>query len=244
MGLLLWMSHPCWPSLAWQTYDYYFDHTAAYYGSRKGCEPIHVQWNPATDDVEVVNYSAGDLKDLAVRVEILNTNGSVKWKKKAALDSLEDSVSTPIRMEYPPCLTPVHFIRLKLMHGGRIVSENLYWRGIEEGNLRALRTLPKVKLEAANRVERHGERWELTTDLHNVSTQPALMVRLKVVREKSGDRILPVLYSDNYVTLMPGERRTIRTRLAEVDTRGEAPRIVVEGFNTGQVLEKSISAAR
>jgi len=56
-------------------------------------------------------------------------------------------------------------------------------------------------------------------------------VRLKVVREKAGDRILPAIYSDNYVSLMPGEHRTIRTDLAGQDTRGERPRMAVEGFN-------------
>jgi hypothetical protein len=57
------------------------------------------------------------------------------------------------------------------------------------------------------------------------------MVRVKAVREKSGDRILPALYDDNYVALMPGEKRTIRTELENEDTRGERPRIVVDGFN-------------
>jgi hypothetical protein len=66
----------------------------------------------------------------------------------------------------------------------------------------------------------------------------ALMVRLKVVREKSRDRILPVLFSDNYVALMPGERRTLRTELENADTRGEQPRVVVEGFNVGKVTAK------
>jgi hypothetical protein len=88
-----------------------------------------------------------------------------------------------------------------------------------------------VKLEAATRVERQGTRWLLTTELRNASQAPALMVRVKAVRETSGDRILPALYSDNYVALMPGERRTIRTELEHADTRGERPRIVVEGFN-------------
>ena len=63
------------------------------------------------------------------------------------------------------------------------------------------------------------------------------MVRLKAVREKSGDRILPALYNDNYVALMPGERRTLETRLANADTRGERPRIAVEGYNVGKVTE-------
>jgi hypothetical protein len=67
--------------------------------------------------------------------------------------------------------------------------------------------------------------------LRNASNQPALMVKLKAVREKSGDRILPALYSDNYIALMPGERRTIRTELEQADTRGEKPKIALEGFN-------------
>jgi hypothetical protein len=57
------------------------------------------------------------------------------------------------------------------------------------------------------------------------------MVRLKAVREKTGDRILPAIYSDGYFPLMPGEKRQITTELYEADTRGEQPRILVEGFN-------------
>ncbi len=78
----------------------------------------------------------------------------------------------------------------------------------------------------------------VVTRIDNVSTRPALMVRLKAVREKSGDRILPALYSDNYVALMPGERRTIRVELEHADTRNEKPRVVIEGFNAGEVVER------
>jgi len=238
MGLLIWMSHPAWPSLVWQTYDYYFEPTAAYFGSKKASEPLHIQWNPSSDSIEVVNYSAGPAPGLTARAEVLNMDGALMWEKTASLDSTEDSATSRIKMEYPSGLTPVHFLRLKLMRGEETVSENFYWRGIEEGNYRALRELPKVKLEAATRVERQGNRWQLTTELRNVSTRPALMVRLKAVRNITGDRILPVLYSDNYVALMPGERRAIRVELGDADTRGEKPRVVIEGFNVGEVAEK------
>jgi hypothetical protein len=231
MGLLLWMSHACWPSLAWQTYDYYFDHTGAYYGSKKGCEPLHIQWNPVTDSVEVVNYSAGNVAGLTARAEILNLDGSVRWKRKTVLDSLEDSISTPIRMEYPAGLTPVHFVRLRLTRGVRTVSENFYWRGNRRGDYRALRNLPKVKLDATTRMDRRGNRWILTTTLLNSSSRPALMVRLTAVRSKSGDSILPAFYSDNYLCLMPGEHRTVRTELEHADTRGEKPGVILTGFN-------------
>ena len=238
MGLLIWMSHPAWPDFVWQTYDYYFEPTAGYFGSKKGSEPLHIQWNPVSDSIEVVNYSGGDARGLTARVEVLNMDGDSKWEKSATLDSAEDSTKTCIKIEYPPGLTPVHFLRLKLTRGSEIVSQNFYWRGTEEGSYRAIRELPKVKLEAATHVEQQGDTWHLTTELSNVSTHPALMVTVKAVREKSGDRILPALYSDNYISLMPGERRTIHVELENADARSEKPRVVVEGFNVGEVTER------
>jgi hypothetical protein len=231
MGLLLWMSHAAWPSFVWQTYDYYLDPTAGYFGSKKGSEPLHIQWNPATDQVEVVNYSAGSAPGLVARAELLGLDGSLRWEATATVDSTEDGVLTPIKIEYPAGITPVHFIRLKLTRGAELVSENLYWRGTEEGKFQALRALPKVRLQAATRTERQGGRFVLTTELGNPSDQPALMVRLIAVRTRSGDRILPAFFSENYVALMPGERRTIRTEVEAADARGEMPGIVVEGFN-------------
>ena len=235
MGVLLWMSHPCWPSFVWQTYDYYFDTSAGYFGSKKGSEPLHIQWNPLTNAVEVVNYSAGKVQGLSAHAEILNRNGAVQWQKTASLDSEEDGVKSPIQLEFPAGLTPVHFIRLRLTRGAETVSDNFYLRGLEETDLgydlKDIRSLPKVKVEAHVTVARDGARWILTTELHNASSQPALMVRVKPVRETSGDRILPAISSDNYIALMPGERRTIRTEVEDADTRGERPRIAVEGFN-------------
>ena len=230
MGLLIWMSHPAWPSFVWQTYDYYLEPTAAYFGVKKASEPLHIQWNPVSDSVEVVNYSGGNAHGLSARVAVLNLDGSIQWEKTAAVDSPENSTSPCIRMEYPSGLTPVHFLRLELKRGNDVVSENFYWRGLKEGDYRALRDLPKVNVEASTSAERQGGHWRLATELHNASETPVLLVRLKAVREKTGDRILPALYSDNYVSLMPGERRTIVTELEQADTRGEQPRITVESF--------------
>jgi hypothetical protein len=121
----------------------------------------------------------------------------------------------------------VHFLRLTLTRGSEIISTNFYLRGLEEGNYRAIRQLPKPQVQAATTAERQGDHWQLTTQLHNSAAWPALMVRLKAVRETSGDRILPAIYSDNYIALMPGESRTIVTEVNEADARGEKPAIVV-----------------
>jgi hypothetical protein len=250
MGVLMWMSHPCWPSFVWQTYDYYLEPTAGYFGAKKGCEPLHVQWNPLNNTVEVVNYSAGHRPGLQVKASILNVDGSVQWEKTATVDSAEDSVAAPIALAFPTAgLSPLHFVRLKLTSGGATVSENTYLRSLSTFivpgptygrihipdypgfDLRAIRALPKVNLRSATTAERQGDRWVLWTEIENPSKTPALLVRLKAVREKSGDRILPALYEDNYLTLLPGESRRIRTELAHADTRGERPRIAIEGFN-------------
>jgi Glycosyl hydrolase 2 galactose-binding domain-like/Exo-beta-D-glucosaminidase Ig-fold domain/Glycosyl hydrolases family 2/F5/8 type C domain len=237
MGLLLWMSHPCWPSFVWQTYDYYFDPTSAYFGAKKGCEPVHIQWNPVTDNIEVVNYSGGNVQGLSAQVQILNMDGRQQWTKAASLDSKEDSTVSCIKMEYPAGLTPVHFLRLGMTHQGMVVSRNFYMRPLEFGNFRAIRELPKVNLEVSTGVQRQGDRWKLAANLNNPSKHPALMVRVKAVRDKTGDRILPAIYSDNYLALMPGEMEGIGIELADGDTRGEHPRIVVEGYNVGKVQE-------
>jgi hypothetical protein len=231
MGLLLWMSHSCWPSFVWTTYDYYLEAGAAYFGSKKGSEPLHIQWNRSSETIEVVNYSAGNQKGLTASVEVLNLDGSKVWQKSASLDSVEDSTNACILMEYPAGLTPVHFVRLALQRGSEVFSTNFYLRSVEEGNYRAIRTLPKVRLQAGTTSERQGAIWRLRTEVSNPTSNPALMVRLKAVREKTRDRILPAIYSDNYIELMPGERRVIETELNHADTRGESPQIEIGGFN-------------
>jgi hypothetical protein len=230
-GLLLWMSHPAWPSMVWQTYDYYFEPTAAYFGCKKASEPIHIQWNPVFDEIEVVNYNAKDRVGLTARAQLLNMDGSVQWEKKTGLDCKEDSTVTCFKLEFPKSLSAVHFIKLTLKEGDETISENFYWRGLEDGNYQALRDLPVVKIESRTKVEKSGDNWMLTTTLNNTSKQPALMVRIKVVGKKSGERILPVFYSDNYLSLMPGEKMIIIAKLKDEDTRGEKPAIEISGFN-------------
>jgi Exo-beta-D-glucosaminidase Ig-fold domain/Glycosyl hydrolases family 2/F5/8 type C domain/Glycosyl hydrolases family 2, sugar binding domain len=233
MGLLLWMSHPCWPSFVWQTYDFYLEPTAAYFGCKKASEPLHIQWNSAAEAIEVVNYSAGNIDNLSAQIEVLDMNGKSLMKRNADVESKEDSM-VGIGMTYPAGLTPVHFIRLTLEENGKIRSTNFYMRGVEQGNYRALRSLSKARVRTHTMMEQHGNRWLLTTELQNTSAWPALMVRLKAVREITGDRILPVIYEDNYIALMPGERRSVSTEVNQADTRGEKPRIVLEGFNVVQ----------
>jgi len=230
-GLLLWMSHPAWPSMVWQTYDYYLEPTAAYFGCKKASEPVHIQWNPVYDEIEVVNYNGKDRIGLTAKAQLLNMDGSVQWEKENGLDSKEDATVKCFKLEFPKSLSPVHFIKLTLKEGDKTISENFYWRGLEDGNYQALSHLPVIELENSTKIEKSRENWVIKTALNNTSKHPVLMVRLKVVGKNSGKRILPVFYSDNYVSLMPGEKKVITMKLRDEDTGGEKPGVEISGFN-------------
>lgn len=230
-GLLLWMSHSAWPSMVWQTYDYYFEPTAAYFACKKASEPIHIQWNPVYDEIEVVNYNGRNRTGLIAKTQVINMDGSVKWEKEKVIDSNEDTTEILFKMEYPDSLSSVYFIKLSLKDGDQIISENFYWRGIEDGNYQALNDLPVADLKSTTSVKKAGDNWILTTKLKNTSEHPLLMVRLKVIGEDEKERILPVFYSDNYISLMPGEEKIITMELENADTRGEKPIVEISGFN-------------
>lgn len=232
MGLLMWMSHSCWPSMVWQTYDYYFEPTAAYFAIKKASEPLHIQWNPATDEVEVVNYHAGLRPGLKARVQVLNMDATVAWEKEVTVDSREDTTEKCIKLEFPDGLSQVHFIKLVLEENGKAVSENFYHRSKVENNYQALKQLPKVSLRAQTQYDKGDDgEWKAEVTVENRSDAPVLMVRLNIVGDKDGKQFLPIFYSDNYFALLPGETKVVRVHWKDVDTRGNAPLLKVSGYN-------------
>ena len=233
-GMILWMSHPAWPSMVWQTYDYYFEPTGAYFGSKKACEPLHILVNPVKEDVEVVNYHAFDHKGLKAAAQLINLDGTVVWSKEATLDIREDQTVPCFPLEFPDNLSDAYFIKLTLTDAsGEVVSDNFYWRGREEGNLQALRgvakTSPKCKVTRSS----SDEEYCFTVKVTNDDKVPAMMLRLKAMDKATGDLVLPVLYSDNYFFLMPGESRTISVKVRKEDCAGK-PYITLSGFNVAE----------
>jgi hypothetical protein len=231
-GVIIWMSHPCWPSMVWQTYDYYFEPTAAYFGAKKGSAPIRIQWNPVSSNVEVVNNNASDLYGLSAYASIWSYDGKKLFEKSTSLDSKEDSTSPLFPLSFDmPGLSDAYFIKLKLTQGDRVIADNFYWEGKKDGDYKQLLTLPSVQLQTVSSADLKNGNWEMKATLKNSSEVPALMIRLKVVSGKSGERILPVFYEDNYFSLLPGESKEVVIRFKDEDAHGETPRLEVSGFN-------------
>ncbi len=231
-GLIIWMSHSCWPSMVWQTYDYYFEPTAAYFGAKKASAPIRIQWNPVSGQVEVVNNNAMDQSGLRAEAMIVNYDGKVVCQTSAELDSKEDTTVPVFGLAFDsPELSDVYYIKLRLTQGDRLLADNFYCLGKEDGNLHQLHSLPLTSVEADTSIRKDGDRWTATVHLKNSSDIPALMIRLKLYGKKTGERILPAFYSDNYIALMPGEEKEITISFKDEDTRGERPAVEISGFN-------------
>ena len=232
MGLLIWMSHPCWPSMVWQTYDYYLEPTAAYFGVKHACEPLHVQWNPVSNYVEVVNRSAGKQQGMA-KAAIIDLKGKTLWEEEQGYVCDEDMTLDMMQVQLPQGYDGVYFLRLSLTdRNGNIVSQNDYVNSTVENNRKALRLIDHAECEASvKQYTCQGNICRATVTLNNAGSIPAVMVRLNLVGD-DGEQILPVIYSDNYVHLMPGEVRDIDIEWKSEDARGCTATVVVQGDNT------------
>ena len=222
MGLLIWMSHPCWPSMVWQTYDYYLEPTAAYYGVKHACEPLHVQWNPVSNCVEIVNRSAGH-QEGTVKASIINLNGETVWEQVQGYVCDEDMTLDMMQIEVPEDIAGAYFLRLTLKDGkGAIKSMNDYVNTTIENDRTSLHYLRQTQVTAAA----NGN----SITISNNGNVPAVMLRLNL-KGDDGEQILPVIYSDNYLHLMPGESRTIDIEWKNEDARGCKPIVEIYGTN-------------
>lgn len=215
-GLIAWMSHPCWPTLNWQLYSWDYDTHATFHAVRKACEPVHIQYAPSTGLVTVVNTTLAPLKSLKATATVHGLDGKPLASTSTNLDLAANCAVTLGKAPTPPSTnTTVWLLRLEL-RDETLLSRNDYWLANRPEQLQALDTLPRVTLKG--QTETRGK-W-ITVKLQNPSLTPALMIRLVLRDPKSGVRILPAYYSDNYFNLLPGEPRIITV---------EAPRTLTEG---------------
>ncbi|KAB7764735.1 glycoside hydrolase family 2 [Xanthomonas maliensis] len=216
-GRLLWMSHPAWPSNMWQVYSHDYDTHAAYYGVRNAAEPLHVQMNLPGHEVVVVNNAAEPMRGLRLRAEVYARDGTLLEQREQALTAAANAVSAPL-LQLSPLLAATDglgFVRLHLLDADGVVrSRNLYWVARDAAAMRGLDALPKVPLQLSLQLPPGSEPDSepvLRATVRNPSQQVALNAKLTLV-DAQGQRILPAYYSDNYLSLVPGEERSVEIR--------------------------------
>jgi hypothetical protein len=232
-GILTWMSNPAQPSFVWQLYHHDLEPNSALFAVKKAAELVHIQLNESSDAVEVINNLDVPFEKGRAHLAIYNLNGTVVYRRDYDVSA---AASTATSLGVVEWLSDVHFVKLELRDAdGKLVSENFYWRALPEhqDDLTALGDMAKVILDAkVTRRDVAGSSFFDVT-LHNPGTGIALMTHLQLRRKRDGERVLPVYYSDNYVSLVPNETRTITIEAATSDLKGEAALVLVDGWNVG-----------
>jgi hypothetical protein len=233
-GLLVWMTQSAWPSLICQLYDYYFEQTAAYFGAKKACEPLHILWDQHSNVVKVANDTITDQKNLRADAWIYDVAGCEQWHKTMNLDVPVTSARDCFFLNLPDHLTRVFFVKLKLSRNGTVLSDNFYWSGGQNGDCTDLNKLPHVNLPLSANMSAEADGYRITATVSNSTPSVALAIRLKLVRARSRERVLPAMYEDNYFSLLPHESKTVNIRFTNKALAGETPRLVEEGWNITQ----------
>ncbi|WP_294325715.1 LamG-like jellyroll fold domain-containing protein [uncultured Sphingomonas sp.] len=231
-GRLLWMTHPAWPSNAWQIYSWDYDTHAAYYGAKKAAEPLHVQLNLPGNELVVLNTTQTDAKGLTARVRVVGLDNAELFTRTDRVDALANRATTlaAVPLDGLYAAHPMVLVRLTLTDAaGRQVSDNFYWRGRDAASYQALNGLAPAKLTTrmAAPVVDGADRMVAVT-LSNDGTVPALNVKLTLTGPSSA-RILPAFYSDNYISLLPGEHRDVTIRYPATETA--AAMVTLRGWN-------------
>jgi hypothetical protein len=214
-GRLLWMTHPAWPSNAWQIYSWDYDTHAAYYGAKKAAEPLHVQLNLPGNELVVLNTTQQAHSGLSVETRVVGLDNSELFTRRDRVDALANRAtslpSVPLDTLYGR--SPVVLVSLRLVDSaGALVSENFYWRAANPASYRALNDLPQASLSGhADDAGVDGNDMVVRVTLTNKGAAPALNTKLTLV-DSNGQRVLPAFYSDNYVALLKDESRTIEVR--------------------------------
>jgi len=230
-GQLIWMTQAAWPALICQLYDYYFEQTAAFFGAKKACEPLHILWDQASMVVKVANNTVTERSSLRAEAWIYDLDGRERWHQAKDLSVQAASAYNCFPLLIPEEIDRVCFVRLLLRRGNEVLSENFYWSPAKRGDCGDLNALKKLTLSVDMRRETAGDEHLVAVKVSNPTPNVALAIRLMLVCEKSRERVLPAFYEDNYFSLLPRAEKTVHIRVPSKVLGGDAPRLSITGWN-------------
>jgi len=249
-GVIQWMLNNAWPSMIWHLYDYYLRPGGGYFGAKKALQAIDPVYGYDDQSIWLVSSQYDDAKGLKLTARIFNLDGTLKFSKESAVDAAADSTMKIFELPQIKGLSPAYFLDLRVADStGKLVGSNFYWLSTKPETLdwsksnwymtptasyadyTALAQMPKVKLSVSSNNSRDGKVAETRVTLENPSKTLAFFVRLKVNKGDGGDEILPVVWQDNYISLLPGEKREITATYAASSLGASEPKVEVSGWN-------------
>jgi exo-1,4-beta-D-glucosaminidase len=250
-GVIYWMLNNAWPSLHWHLYDYFLNPAGAYFGAKIANEPVHIQYSYDTRAIMLVNHTLSSEHGLRAVIRVHNLDGGVAYEQRLKdIDLAGDSARQLAKLPALNGLSSTYFIELELASAdGKSIGRNVYWLSTQTdeldwahstwyltpvtryADLTALQSLPTATSEVRATMRHEGAEdiASVTLTVPPSSKTLALFQHVSLKRSAGGELILPILWSDNDVTLWPGESLTLTAHLA---LPGAAtPVVEVTGWN-------------
>jgi exo-1,4-beta-D-glucosaminidase len=233
-GIIYWMYNSAWPSMYWQFYDYFFAPNGSFYGTRKACENLHIQYSYDDNSIRIVNSNYKDFSGLQATAKLYNFDLKEILSKEAAVDIKSDESKKVIMLDAPK--DPVSFLKLMLYDNtGKEISSNFYWlsgNGDEKADFTSLNSLPEVELNYhVSELEAKNDKYSLTVEIENPTASLAFFVNPKILKKSSRQMVLPIFWDDNYFSLLPQEKKQVKVEFSSKDLGGEPPLLVIDGWN-------------
>ncbi|HEV2401303.1 MAG TPA: beta galactosidase jelly roll domain-containing protein [Candidatus Sulfotelmatobacter sp.] len=249
-GVIQWMLNNAWPSMIWHLYDYYLRPAGGYFGAKRATEALHPLYGYDDHSIWVVSSQYTDAKGLKLITKIYNLDATEKFTQENPVDAAADSTAKIFTLPDVSGLSNTYFLVLRLEDSaGKQVGSNFYWLSTKPetidwakstwwmtptaqfADFTAISQLPKVKLKFTDHTERKGEDSITHVMIQNPSKNLAFFIRLKVDKGPKGEEILPVVWEDNYISLLPGEKREITASYRTSELGAAKPVVEISGWN-------------
>ncbi len=249
-GVVQWMGSNPWPSLIWHTYDYYLYPAGTYFGMKKSLEPVHILYSYANNEVDIINSLLQQFTGLKAEAIIYDLDGTQKYANVATVDVDADGTAKCFTLPGTDGLSDTYFLKLQLTDArGQVRSINWYWLSKKADVLNwkkskwyttpetsytdfsALQRLAKTALKVSYSTTKVADSTFHDITISNTGKTVAYQVHLRALKGQRGDDILPVVFSDNYIELAPGESRVIRVTYSNKDADGILPYFLTSAWN-------------
>jgi exo-1,4-beta-D-glucosaminidase len=252
-GVIQWMLNNAWPSMIWHLYDWYLRPAGGFFGTRKACEPLHILYSSPDRAVVITNDLRRAYRGLSAQIRVFDLDQALLFKRTVSVDVDARGRTDALVLPELPSSSPVTFVDLRLTTAsGEPVSSNFYWLAREgdvidwekaswihtpvsrHADLRALRSLPAASPTVSAVRIANGEE-AVMVELRNPSDRLAFFVQARLTDER-GDDLLPVLWTDNYVSLLPGDRQLLRAALPNRRAMPAEIRVEISGVNVPRTV--------
>ena len=260
-GLIQWMLNSAWPEMYWQLYDTFLQPNGAFYAVKKACNPIHAIYRYDFNDIYLGNEDLNDATNLTVKIKAYDIHSKEIFSDEWKGDITTNTSKFIYKFPEIDNLTPVYFIDLRVYDENNLeVDNSIYWLSLKEdvldfeaskeldwpyytpskeyGDFSALDEMPEVVLSYDYTFVKEDDFGKIEMTITNPSDNIAFFIFLDVLNPSTLEPILPIYWNDNYITLMPGEKRSYDAHYFLSDSDGDKPTIKIKGWNVEELTVK------